>query len=166
LDSGASKHIVKSKENLVDVEKSHRQLSGVFGDSVRIEQQGNLDLTGEEKLFLKEALFHPKAKLNLVSVTRLMRDNGLNVLFDKDQMEATIFDPDQNNKVVARATLQENDLFRVVLNSEVVGVVEELSCSFVDSATNWHKRLGHLSLRKMQELHRMGNIKILIVAPN
>ena len=76
-----------------------------------------------------------------------MRDNGLNILFDKELMEGIIFDPVRDNKVVARATLQENDLFKIILNEEIAGVVEELSCSFVDSAMNWH-RFGPFILEK------------------
>ena len=65
MDSGASKHIVNSNESLIEIESVKRNLSGVFGDSVVVSQKGSIELTGERDFKIENALFHPKAKLNL-----------------------------------------------------------------------------------------------------
>jgi hypothetical protein len=140
-----------------ETEKVNSRLTGVFGEPMKITQKGCIELS--ESLNLKNALFHPKAKLNLVSVTRLMRDNGLNVLFEKDKMEAVIFDPEKR-EVIARAILQENDLFKIVVEENLAGIAQDFVGGLRDTTLNWHRRLGHLNLKSLQDLNQKGLIKI------
>jgi hypothetical protein len=161
LDSGTSKHVVKNRELLYDVKEVNSNLSGAFGRPVVVKEQGSIDLNCDKSIELKDALFHPRVKLNLISISRLMKDNGLNVLFDKDQMKAFIFDPDQN-EVVAQAKLQDNGLFKIETsenNANVVGQVNTCN-SVYDTLENWHKRLGHINLKSIKDLNERGHIHI------
>ncbi|XP_019179631.1 PREDICTED: uncharacterized protein LOC109174856 [Ipomoea nil] len=80
LDSGATNHIVCSMDFFVD----HYKATGVnvnlpTGQIIEVEHIGNVRLM--ENLWLKEALYIPTFKFNIISVSKLIQDTNCKLTF-------------------------------------------------------------------------------------
>lgn len=97
-----------------------------------------------ENCILNNVMYIPELSANLISVPAIT-ENGGEVTFMKDKVVIK-----KNNEEILCGKRKENGLYEVNLHPEVKGksyVVQRLN-----SAENWHKRLGHLSIDGMKIL--------------
>ncbi|KAK9675807.1 hypothetical protein RND81_11G032400 [Saponaria officinalis] len=81
VDSGATNHMTAHLDMLdnVKLEKSRPKINLPDGSFVRVSHKGNVTL--ENGLKLKDVLYIPEFKQNLLSVNKLIRDNNFYVTF-------------------------------------------------------------------------------------
>jgi len=140
LDSGATHHMMKSKS----VFKSMQQ--GPKGGKVRVGDGGGVSIEGkgdvvvqpaEVPLVLRDALFVPGMRHNLVSVAGLT-DEGSTVTFRRDSCTV------ETSEGVEYRGCREGNLY--FLNPPEAAVSE------LDEGQLWHRRLGHLGYRGLEKL--------------
>ncbi|KAJ0771859.1 putative retrotransposon gag domain, retrotransposon Copia-like protein [Helianthus annuus] len=85
VDSGASQHMVNNDKdmfNVVDVSEFDIKVGHPNGTSIKVLKIGNIKLMGD--IILKDVFYVPGYHVNLLSVHRLARDNGVEVVFNED----------------------------------------------------------------------------------
>ena len=84
IDSGASRHMTRYKENLSEVVEKDSHLRVVLGDDANYTVKGSgatsLQLESNDTLHLSDVLYVPSMKINLVSILAL-EDEGYKVAF-------------------------------------------------------------------------------------
>lgn len=157
LDSGCSIHLCRDKDSFEDMQKSTKM-------SLNLANQTSAEVCGEglvhfvaksdgseRKINLKNTLFVPDLRSNLMSVSQIT-DHDHSVTFSKEG--AHIVDANGNTVLVAP---RRGSLYYV--NESLNCALAESSCS---DLFRWHVRLGHLNaadLVKMVNCGVLPNIK-------
>ncbi|UYV84548.1 hypothetical protein LAZ67_X002590, partial [Cordylochernes scorpioides] len=135
IDSGATSHMTSCFEILKDSENKEKKI--ILADDTQIESKaiGNVKIkTKEENLvILKDVLFVPQIKGNLLSVGKLVQDYQ-RIIFSKDK--CTIID--FKDQVILEAP-KIDDFY--IINSS--GSRDEEDKVFKVNWDIWHKRLGY-----------------------
>ena len=178
VDSGATDHITWSYNLLIDAVKSTREpkLNLPTGDTSVISHSGKVKL--ENNLMLKNVLYVPTFKHNLLSVQKLIKDTGCKINFYETYCMIV---NGEGTRVIAVGKavnglyyLVNEDMNKVVNgvkkgNTEAeIPVCEErrrlsASCKVNlpntisgvpqnSSTTLWHQRLGHAPLAKLSHI--------------
>ena len=102
------------------------------------------DVQVHKGLILRDVLFVPGFKSNLVSVSTLTIDLDLVLLFSNDGFVIQ----DMSSKMMIGKVKRQDDLYvlQVDYNSHIYSLVNRVSDHI------WHDRLGHLSFKKLQPL--------------
>ncbi|KAJ0534888.1 putative RNA-directed DNA polymerase [Helianthus annuus] len=138
VDSGASQHMVNNDKdmfNVVDVSEFDIKVGHPNGTSIKVLKIGNIKLMGD--IILKDVFYVPGYHVNLLSVHRLARDNGVEVVFNEDSCVLQDF---KSKKILVTGS-QDSGLYLVGKHGNSVNVCFN---SFV-KASLWHSRLGHPS---------------------
>ncbi|KAJ0482051.1 putative RNA-directed DNA polymerase [Helianthus annuus] len=138
VDSGASEHMVNSDKdmfNTVDVSEFNLKVGHLNGTNVKVLKIGNIKLM--DNIILKDAFYVPGYRVNLLSVHRLAKDNGIDVVFNEN---SCILQDSKSRRILVTGS-QDSGLYFVGKNGNSVNVCFN---SFVKSSL-WHSRLGHPS---------------------
>jgi len=138
IDSGAIHHVSHDKSLFLNLDTSVVSAVNLpAGPTVRISGVGTLRLNDD--ILLKNILFIPEFRLNLISISSLTDDIGSRVIFDKTSCE--IQDP-----IKARMLGQG----RRIANLYVLDIEDPIvSVNAVVDISMWHRRLGHASLQRL-----------------
>lgn len=142
LDSGATKHVCNNLELFTDIKEiSNTRIQLPNQSFIQVHQIG--DIKVDEKLFLKEVLFVPQFKLNLIYVTMLTEhDNDLMVeLYYNHAMIRQI----KSKNVIGKGNV-EAGLY--ILQEQTTSITVNAVVTF----QRWHDRLGHPSAHKIKSL--------------
>lgn len=148
VDSGATSHMVQSKEMLIDMRKCETEVGTAKEDqNMKAEGEGSID---SEFCILKNVLYIPQLSKNLLSVNAIIK-NGGEVKFTNNGVSIL-----KDNKEVIRGEKQENGLFLVNLKKESKEKEKaNLSENKKQLVQDWHKKLGHLSKTSMKKVIKM-----------
>lgn len=157
IDSGATAHMCNNNELVINTrESTKKSITVANSEKISIQCMGDVNQVvatdnGMNEIVMKNVQYVPKLFVNLLSVSQIVkRDND--VLFTKHGCTIT----NKNGKVIATGSLQ-NDLFK--LNTVASSDAAHLSISD-GNAQLWHRRLGHISVSKMQFLKNASNFKL------
>ncbi|KAJ0454457.1 putative RNA-directed DNA polymerase [Helianthus annuus] len=138
VDSGASQHMINSDKdmfNAIDVSEFDIKVGHPNGTNVKVVKIGNVKLTND--VVLKDVFYVPEYHVNLLSVHKLAKDNGIKVVFTENSCVLQ----DSKSKRVLVTGSQDNGLYFVGKDGNCVNVCFN---SYV-RANMWHSRLGHPS---------------------
>ncbi|KAJ0452540.1 putative RNA-directed DNA polymerase [Helianthus annuus] len=158
VDSGASQHMVNSDKdmfNIVDVSDFDLKVGHPNGTSVKVLKIGNVKLT--DGIILKDVFYVPGYHVNLISVHRLAKDNGISVVFNEN---SCVLQDSKSRKVLVTGS-QDSGLYFVGKNGNSVNVCFN---SFIKSNL-WHSRLGHPSDQVLSVLKEMVDVKSIEHGP-
>src|SRR5436190_13941341 len=147
VDSGATAHMSPNKM-LFEQIQDNKDFTVTIANNEKIHSEGigNIKIKtelGEKEI--KDAIYVPEIKANLLSVSK-MTEKGHVVIFD--DKKCTVYNEDRD--VIVTAT-KRNDLY--VLN-ELSSEQSFLSTNKSESSDVWHKRLGHLNRIGMDLLQK------------
>ena len=150
IDSGATSHMTPNIELIKNIKEEQRQISLADETYISSEGIGEIQLKNgkDQKLIMKDVLYVPKLKGNLISVSKLTEQN-FELTFNKREG----FIKNENGELLITAKKQKN--FYIVKtedsNQDIVYKVKE------NSKLYWHKRLGHTNERYMDMMlkHQM-----------
>lgn len=151
IDLGMTSHMVNDKKCLTDLKKE-KSTVGVakVDESMTSMERGSVI---SETCILKDVMYVPELSTNLLSVSTITR-NGGEVLFTENEVIVK-----KEDKEVMRGSIGRNGLYEVNLSTDI----EESSHKALktESAENWHRRLGHLSVDGMRSLvHKSKGLNI------
>uniref|UniRef100_A0A5K0ZQ04 Integrase catalytic domain-containing protein n=1 Tax=Nymphaea colorata TaxID=210225 RepID=A0A5K0ZQ04_9MAGN len=156
VDSGATRHIAKTKEDMIHMENLSPGMQKVYmGNNSYCDVMGvgtyRLNVDGTS-IILTEVLYVPSMRRNLVSVPALT-GKCFEVRFVSEKVTVgkhgrTMFD---------EKYVKEHGMFK--LNE----MNKSSNSAYIDCAMNvstnlWHERLGHVSINKMKTLAQQGII--------
>jgi len=141
IDSGATHHVSHDRSLFSSLDTS--VLSAVnlpTGPTVKISGVGTLKLNDD--ILLKNVLFIPEFRLNLISISSLTDDIGSRVIFDKNSCEI--------QDLIKGRMLGQG---RRVANLYLLDVGDQsISVNAVVDISMWHRRLGHASLQRLDAI--------------
>ncbi|KAF7825809.1 putative LRR receptor-like serine/threonine-protein kinase [Senna tora] len=144
IDSGASSHVTGNLDLLKDVLEPRGKNTVQLPDGItkRVQYVGNVILGG--KLILRNVLYVPDFKYNLISVNKLAVCSGLETIFHEN---GCMMQDRLTKKPLVRGSVLKN---LYILEEEGVKVLQNkdsLVCKIDDnnSSALWHARLGHPS---------------------
>jgi hypothetical protein len=140
IDSGASNHMVASKEvhSSLDACKGPPILMG-DNSSIEVTDKGRIKLTNES---FENVLHVPKIYVNLLSVYQMMNSSTKNKFIFKPNF-LDIYDMQTNSRV---ATNEVNHQSRLYTFFEFIELDFYLLLTHVDESSRiWHERFGHLN---------------------
>lgn len=145
LDSGASSHMCPAEEKFGNIEnKKNGQLALANNNTTEIRGIGNIQFESSDcKIKLKETLFVPDLRTNLLSVSKITQ-SGLEVIFKRN--EAIVRDPHKNKKLFVAK--REKGLYYVSENLEVASISQTKEKSLQD----WHEIFGHINEKDLKEM--------------
>lgn len=157
LDSGASDHICYNLSLFKSYHVLHNKNHEIIipnGTTIKVKYIGTVVL--ENNLILRDVLYVPGFKFNLVSVSKLVKEMTCNIAFTKN---ACYIQEQLMKKPLLLGRLQHNlyyvqdkvckknacsgDNFEEPADSTALGV-QEYENTIVNKAKMWHLRLGHL----------------------
>lgn len=129
--------------------------------TVKLGNQKDIKISGEgsilinkvvkgqwERSILKNVLYVPELKRNLFSEGQATR-RGYVIVKNKDMALIK-----KDNEVVMCARLKDNNLYEL----DITTIVQE-DCNWVQTDIKvWHERLGHLNVKEVMNMSRMGTI--------
>lgn len=144
IDSAASTHMSSNKSMFTNLKNCNGVATAANGARMNIQGKGttviNPMVMSGENLHVHDVEHIPELTTNLLSVSRIV-NNGNRVIFDKNG--AFIYD--KNGELVVTAK-QINGLFQVETTKIAMNVKA--------SAETWHKRMGHLNYKSLNQLQR------------
>jgi len=142
LDSDASNHMTQNKNILMNEEEHVEEINYANGNTTNSthigEIQGNMN---KELLKLKEVLYVPDIKRNLISISKLARDEYV-IVFIKEYDDVYAYILDKYFNTISKIKASDNDVFEVCIKSS------NILCNNVNTKGNdilWHRRIGHLT---------------------
>jgi hypothetical protein len=151
-DTGATDHITSELEKLTTRNKYHGgdQIHMASGTCVDISHIGDAIVnTPHRPILLKNILYVPRTKKNLVSINRLAVHNSIFVEFHSFLFSIK----DQTTKTVLLKGRCIGGLYPLPLN-EIKQACSAARCPI----SIWHSRLGHASNRAVEQIIRMHNL--------
>ena len=139
IDSGASRHICSNIYAFVSIKSIHNTIV-TLPDHTSIPIHFCGDVRINSALLLKDVLFIPQFKFNLISVSFLTLTSPLTVHFFPDQF---VIQDLPCKKMIGKGNRVE-DLYVLDVNNSVSSSVHVNSVSHSTSLQLWHNRLGHL----------------------
>lgn len=151
LDSGCSNHMCGTRSWFGDLDSSFRSNVKLGDDRrMKVEGRGNLSMRINGVAHtITSVYFVPGLKNNLLSVGQLQQ-KGLRIIIEDDVCEIW---HKQQRRLLMHSTMSKNRMFIVVAKMKQTDEGEK--CFQVSEGKTeelWHKRLGHLSHKGMQEL--------------
>lgn len=165
IDSGATCHFTNNPDLLVDIRRLQYACDVKLpnGDRIRVLASGNCHLN--EKLVLRDVLLVPEFTVNLISVSRLVKDDGYKVHFD----ELGCIVQDRSFKIILEAGQPKEGLYVAERITQVQdNVVSELvNRTVLENKTAgdfelWHDRLGHPSVDVVDMFLKIHSKSVLI----
>ena len=165
VDSGASEHMVNTDEYFFEKRKLNKIVHvGMPDGSVRqVKETGSVYLG--PKLILRNVLYIPAFKHNLLSVARIIQQNKLKVMFSD---EKCVFQDPSSDEVVgtgrrnggvyqlelSEGSCKRNESKKIRSFNECNNVA--LNKRQTQNILLFHQRLGHTSLSKMKHISHCG----------
>jgi hypothetical protein len=145
LDSGASKHMVSSKERLINAEPLGVPTVVVLGDGRRLEatHQGQALIPPNVKL--TEVLYVPGLKENLFSISMASAINGVKIVMENGLCHV------MKGGEVALSAKKHGGVFRVMA---AMATDEQLGKG--GDLIDYHRRCGHMNFRTILQMGKMG----------
>ncbi|KAI0510738.1 hypothetical protein KFK09_011347 [Dendrobium nobile] len=140
LDSGATSHMTYGSDNLNSASSYQGSDEITVGDgrTVLIAHSGTRILpTSDRTLSLSNLLHIPSISYNLISISKLVRDNNISITFDPNGFVCKDL---QTHKTLLQGPCKEG-LYQVSLKNQD-SANQALSAVYTTSP-NWHERLGH-----------------------
>lgn len=161
LDSGATAHLCKYLEDFVEInDTTPRKLNLASSASTEITASGTVSILSEIDGRLTNVSVHdtshvPDLRTSLLSVGKIT-DQGFKVIFD--QKSAAIVDKErrtvlQADRVNGLYFLREGAVQCKSVSQEKVSVSRSIKTE------NWHRKMGHLNMRDLQECDRKGTVR-------
>ncbi|XP_071721692.1 uncharacterized protein [Rutidosis leptorrhynchoides] len=150
FDSGCSQHMTGEEDLLKNIVfKNRGTVTYGDGSSNSIIGEGNLPVSSKAKI--KNVLLVEGLKHNLISIAQIC-DEDCEVSFKKHGCRVI----NDQGTVVMTGTRQSDNTY--TLN-------EDMKClkTGIDNLQSWHKKLGHVSYRKLADLSKTGSVKGLPV---
>ncbi|KIW90700.1 uncharacterized protein Z519_08483 [Cladophialophora bantiana CBS 173.52] len=164
LDSGASVHIVNSLDFVVKSRPFSLEVGTADGEgSMQVLGEMTVKLPlispdGERQtnLTIKECLFIPSSRCNLLSLSKLA-ESELNLTGVWNRSHITIeYDVDGDRQIIGVADIQDKlPILRLYREESLIKPDMEnlaLNIDFKDPVWSWHSRLGHPSIEVMRYL--------------
>ncbi|KAB2626287.1 retrovirus-related Pol polyprotein from transposon TNT 1-94 [Pyrus ussuriensis x Pyrus communis] len=148
VDSGCSNHMTGDSKLLIDMKTNVvGKVQMPTGELMNVAGFGTLVIdTSKGRKYVKEVMYLPGLKENLLSVGQ-MDEHGYYLLFGGKM--CSIFDGPSLDCLVLKVEMKKNRCYPLTLipNDQVV-----LRAGISKSTWIWHKRLGHLHFRGLQQL--------------
>ncbi|KAM1015922.1 hypothetical protein ACFX2A_046661 [Malus domestica] len=158
FDTGCSVHITNSLKGFQKQKEIGNTMYHVYvgeGTKVAVHSIGvvNLKLNSGFVLQLKDVLYVPKMRRNLLSASKIIKDG---YAFFADDVCLKIFKKNSFHKILGIALLSEN-LWRLeciveFVDQSVFNVNSKRMLEHDSSYILWHKRLGHISKERILQL--------------
>ncbi|WCJ28653.1 Retrovirus-related Pol polyprotein from transposon RE1 [Euphorbia peplus] len=158
VDSGASVHMSCNLDQMHNVQKliQPKPVYLPTGEAQSVSQCGDVDIHG--KLQLKDVLFSPHFKYNLLSVSKLLQDAGIMVKFASEWCLLQ-----RSGDLIPLAVgIMKEGLYYITAEPFSIKLIQQVQTSSlalfhvsdksVHTLELWHKRLGHISVHRMQHL--------------
>ncbi|MCQ7056703.1 hypothetical protein M9Y08_18255, partial [Clostridioides difficile] len=167
VDTGATDHVCCSMQGFRQTRQlSKGEITITLGNATRVAvvSVGDVHLSFHNSvLVLKNVLYVPSFRKNLISVSKLMMD-GYSVVFSNNVVIM------RNDSFICSGML-ENNLYTISCAQTETQVHASASTkkrkdsSQVNQTYLWHLRLGHVNLRRIQRLVSSGSLESLQVEP-
>ncbi|KAM1699812.1 hypothetical protein ACFX2K_031115 [Malus domestica] len=148
IDSGCSNHMTGNADLLVDIRTNVAgKVQMPTGVLVNVAGMGSLEIdTNKGKKYIREVMHLPGLKENLLSVGQ-MDEHGYYLVFGGGL--CSVFDGPSLDNLVIKVKKKENRCYPLSLlhDNQLV-----LKASIDHSTRTWHRRLGHLNFRGLQQL--------------
>ncbi|KAM1470398.1 hypothetical protein ACFX11_041122 [Malus domestica] len=148
VDSGCSNHMTGDSKLLIDMKTNVvGKVQMPTGELMNVAGFGTLMIdTSKGRKYVKDVMYLPGLKENLLSVGQ-MDEHGYYLLFGGKM--CSIFDGPSLDCLVLKVEMKKNRCYPLTLipNDQVV-----LRAGISKSTWIWHKRLGHLHFRGLQQL--------------
>uniref|UniRef100_A0A803LHY7 Retrotransposon Copia-like N-terminal domain-containing protein n=1 Tax=Chenopodium quinoa TaxID=63459 RepID=A0A803LHY7_CHEQI len=159
IDSGASDHMASCREFFKDMKDLSRGVTVGLPDGTMRTVKQIRTIVLSENIVLKNVLYFPEFKHNLLSVSKLVRDGNVKVLFTDG---GCLFQDPFKGKTLGYGR-ESGGLYKLELNGEGKKASDDdkrlgncnkvaLSCNSGKNIGLMHERLGHTSLSKMKRL--------------
>jgi len=152
LDSGATSHMSSDNLLLSNTLNHKEPINYANGRTSFSKSIGNVEgMINDEPIKLKEVLYIPDIKRNLISIAKMVRD-GYTITFKKENNDAVAYVIDGNNKNrICRIRANEQDTFNVCIRTNKRSLCNSI-LKFKDEEDYqlWHRRMGHLCLDNKQ----------------
>jgi hypothetical protein len=151
IDSGASRNMTGFRDRITNFVEKETHLHVVLGDDVRYNVKGvgtsTFQLDSDMQLQLREVLYVPGMKRNLISISSL-EDKGYKVTFSEGRVLAWHKDSHINSaKVIG---VQEKILYRLT-----IGPVQTPLHDTINLSELCHRRISHIHYRALPTLGKM-----------
>jgi len=146
LDSGATDHVAMSLECFTSYNKIRNiKVNLPNGTCVNATHKGTIKLN--DNITVHNLLFILDFNYNLISTSRLIMDSHVHITFTN---KGCFIQNQLSRRMIGSASLHEGLYTMFDMSSNV---------SFVNSGSSivWHKRLGHLSDKRLHVLHNKYN---------
>lgn len=160
LDTGATNHLVGNKNLYKSSQPADQSIGMANGELIRATRIGTAVIKNQcsGDLEMREALFAPSVKMNLLSIKRAT-DAGHKAIFRKNSAEIV----NSSGKVLIRAK-QINGLW------QTDGANDRKVCALSSKSENsielWHRRLGHLNHSAIYKMAKDELVKGIEKFPN
>ncbi|KAK1406643.1 hypothetical protein QVD17_42133 [Tagetes erecta] len=146
IDSGATEHIICDDSTLTNKTKRSYEPPVTIpnGEAIAVEGRGNYILPNG--MMVKDVLYVPKFKCNLLSVGRLSRDLECAVTFFPDFVVMRSL----YSRALVGVGQYKDGLYEMEL-------VRDKRQAMMTTLSTWHKRLGHPSNSKLQHVDFLKN---------
>ncbi|CAA7017958.1 unnamed protein product [Microthlaspi erraticum] len=142
IDSGATHHVCHDKRLFSMLsENVHSSVTLPTGSGVQITGIGSIKLS--EYMILKNVLYIPDFRLNLLSISQLTKDLGYRVSFDS--VSCVIQDPIKGLMIGQGEEVANLYVLDVEFGLQQSSQQSSFLCNAVVDSELWHNRLGHLS---------------------
>ncbi|KAH6823403.1 hypothetical protein C2S53_000141 [Perilla frutescens var. hirtella] len=170
VDTGATDHVCISLQGfLVKRQLSEDEITVYMGNATRVVAVAVGDVvlpfSSDRTLVLKDCLYVPGFRRNLISVSKLIMD-GYYVSFNN---KVVIF---SGKHFICSGTLDghlyflkpiENTTQRQLLNTSIINPNKRKEPSELNQTYLWHLRLGHINLKRIQRLVNDGPLSSLVL---
>jgi hypothetical protein len=151
INSGASRHMTGLRYHLTHFVEKETHLHVVLGDDARYNVRGvgasTFQLDSDMEIQLKELLYVPRMKRNLVSISAL-EDKGYKIPFSEGRLLTWHKDSHiSSSKVIG---VQENNLYRLTIKP-----IQALLHDTMRLSDLWHRRLAHIHYTALLALGKM-----------
>jgi hypothetical protein len=151
IDSGASRHMTRFRDHLIDLVEKETNLHVLLGDNARYNVKGVgtsiFQLDYDIPLRLSEVLYVPGMKWNLVSISAL-EDKGYKINFPEGKVLA--WHKDSNLNFAKVIGVRESSLYRLTIRP-----VQALLHDTIILSELCHRRLAHIHYRALPALGKM-----------
>ena len=144
VDSGASKHICFNANSFLSLKPiTNSRVTLPNNVSILVSLCGDVRLSSQ--LILKDVLFIPQFKFNLISISALTNSSSLMVTFFPENF--IIQDPSSPKMIGKGDKVQDLYVFKVANKADSFKATSPISINAV-SVQTWHNKLGHLSPKR------------------
>ena len=168
VDTGATDHVCCNLQWFLQTRQlSEDEISISLGDATKVAAVavGDVHLSfSDSVLVLKNVLYVPSFRKNLISVSKLYND-GYSVIFNDNVVIM------RNNSYICSGTLV-NNLYTLTCAHQIksqantsTSLNKRKDPSQLNQTYLWHLRLGHVNLRRIQRLVSSGSLESLQVEP-